>query len=136
LPIYVFFSFQEKPLLSTKLHKYNQRNKRQARGLIITNKAVYNVSKQGMIMSLLSSSYTVKRKIDIGKISGLTVSEMSSEFVIHVKEEYDYRYSSSERREQILLMITRSFHLNVLIRALPFYFKVSKRDMLSDNTAN
>lgn len=35
-----------------------------------------------------------KRRIKLEMIAGISVSEMSDEFVIHVKEEYDYRFKS------------------------------------------
>ena len=35
----------------------------------------------------------IKRKISIYKIKGITLSSIGTEFVIHVPDEYDYRYS-------------------------------------------
>ena len=55
---------------------------------MITNLNIYNLSKQ-----------TIKRKIPIKKVFGLTIGTIGSEFVIHVPDEYDYRYSSYERRD-------------------------------------
>ena len=49
------------------------------------------------MIAMLSPSLQIKRKIDIIKVSGITVSDMNSEFVIHVNEEYDYRYSSFDK---------------------------------------
>jgi len=34
----------------------------------------------------------LKRKIEINKIKGVTISNLGGEFVIHVPDEYDYRY--------------------------------------------
>lgn len=34
----------------------------------------------------------IKRKIDIEKIKAVTVSKIGTEFIIHVPEEYDYRF--------------------------------------------
>jgi serum/glucocorticoid-regulated kinase 2 len=56
-------------------------------------------------------------------LSGLIVSEISSEFVIHVTGEYDYRFSSSEKRNNILLTICKSYYMNVKNSPLPFFFK-------------
>jgi len=39
----------------------------------------------------------VKRKIGIDKVAAITASRVSSEFVIHVPDEYDYRYSSADQ---------------------------------------
>ena len=76
------------------------------------------------MIAKFSPSFQIKRKIDIIKVSGITVSDMNSEFVIHVNEEYDYRYSSNDRKDQILLMLTRSYCYNVFNRSLSFFFKV------------
>lgn len=114
-------------MLSTIVNKFNKRGKRQERTLLITSKALYNISRQNLItqaISWLSSSLSIKRRIDIAKITGITVSDLSGEFVIHVPDEYDYRYSSSERRDRILQMICRSYYSNVADRPLLFYFKV------------
>jgi len=59
--------------------------------MLITNKAIYNLKGNSM-----------KRKIDLKKLKGITVGTLGSEFVLHVPEEYDYRYSSPERRNKIL----------------------------------
>lgn len=55
---------------------------------MITSKGVYGMSKK-----------TLKRKIPITKVAGLTVSKIGSEFILHVPDEYDYRYSSFDRRD-------------------------------------
>ncbi len=38
-----------------------------------------------------------KRRIEVKKIKAITVGTLGTEFVVHVPEEYDYRYSSAER---------------------------------------
>lgn len=55
---------------------------------MITSKGVYGMSKKSL-----------KRKIPINKVGSLTVSKNGSEFVLHVPDEYDYRYSSFDRRD-------------------------------------
>lgn len=47
----------------------------------------------------------IKRKIDLSKINGITVSELGSEFSIHVPQEYDYRFSHYPKREEIISKI-------------------------------
>jgi len=37
--------------------------------------------------------YEMKRKIDLLKIHGITLSTKNDSFVIHVPSEYDYRYT-------------------------------------------
>ena len=39
-------------------------------------------------------SIRIKRKIPLNKIKAVTVSKLSDEFVIHVSNHYDIRYSS------------------------------------------
>lgn len=39
----------------------------------------------------------IKRKIPANKVVALTVSKVGTEFVIHVPEEYDYRYASFDK---------------------------------------
>lgn len=62
---------------------------------MITSKSFYNLKGK-----------SIKRKIELRKIKGITVGSFGSEFVVHVPEEYDYRYASQERRERILMTLT------------------------------
>ena len=120
-------------MLSAVVYKINKRSKKQERSLLVTTKAIYNISKQNIMtqmIALFASSFQVKRKIDIGKLSAITVSDMSSEFIIHVCGEYDYRYSCNDRRNQILLMMTRAYYLNIFNKSLPFFFKVFSQKLL------
>lgn len=67
---------------------------------MITNKHVYNLAMPGIlndIVSKVSSFGRIRRKIPIEKISAISLSKLSSEFVIHVPSEYDYRYSSFDK---------------------------------------
>jgi len=59
--------------------------------------------------------------IPIAKLAGLTKStyKESKEFVIHVKNDYDYRMSS-ELREQIFTVIKMAF-LSIEKKNLPIY---------------
>ena len=66
---------------------------------MVTTTSVYNLSKTSL-----------KRKIGITKLSGITYSSSSAEFVLHVPDEYDYRYSSDERRDAILTLIVDSYN--------------------------
>ena len=115
--------------MSCLVYKYNKRLKRQERCLLITSKAIYNINKQDFLanfISIFNSTFAIKRKIDIAKIAAITVSELSSEFVIHVRDEYDYRYGSTDQKEKILLKICQAYYMNVRNRPLAFFFKVSK----------
>ena len=118
--------YLEKILLSATVYKINKRTKRQERSLLVTTKGIYNISRQNPLTSLMSKlvpSLSLKRRIDITKVSGITLSDLSSEFVIHINDEYDYRYVSTDRRDEIIMMITRSYYLN-LEKPMGFYFKV------------
>lgn len=62
----------EQVLLSTKIQKFNRKNKRQERNFMVTNKYVYNLSKTSL-----------KRRIGLNKITAITIANSSSEFVLH-----------------------------------------------------
>lgn len=113
----------EKILLSASLYKFNKRKKRQERTLLVTNKALYNINYSGLL-SFFSASMLIKRRIELSKIHGFTISETSGEFVIHVPSEYDYRYSSKDLKELIIETIAKAFYAAVPDRLLVFYFKV------------
>lgn len=40
----------------------------------------------------------IKRKIPLEKIRAITVGRIGTEFVLHIPEEYDYRYASPDKR--------------------------------------
>lgn len=60
----------------------------------------------------------MKRKIDLKKLKGITVGTLGSEFVLHVPEEYDYRYSSPERflfiNSQLLIQLNHLSIINII----------------------
>lgn len=78
---------------------------------MVSSKAIYGLSKKSL-----------KRKIPITKVAGLTISKTSSEFVVHVPDEYDYRYSSCDKRDHVLEMITKSF-CEFTLRKITIFFK-------------
>lgn len=80
--------------MTIKVNKFNDRNKRQERNLMITNLFLYNCDGKN-----------IKRKIDLNKIDGITISELGSEFSIHVPDEYDYRFSQYPNRDEIIAKI-------------------------------
>ena len=66
----------------------------QDRVILITNKAIYNLKIKEK-----------KRRIDLEKIAGITISRITDQFVIHCKnEEYDYLYISPNRLKIIELL--------------------------------
>jgi len=121
------FAADERILYSSLIQKINQKAKAQERVLLITNKAIYNLvplEQSGLFTHLLSKmfhSLKVKRVIPLDKISAISVSSnyMSFEFVIHVKNDYDYRYDAkfesqsgniADKRDIILLSIARGLN--------------------------
>mmetsp|Transcript_7647 Transcript_7647/g.682 ORF Transcript_7647/g.682 Transcript_7647/m.682 type:complete len:92 (+) Transcript_7647:213-488(+) len=64
---------------------------------------------------------TVKRKIDLATIKGITVGKFGYEFILHIKDEYDYRYES-EKRDKILYHIINAV-CKKSGKKIPFYMK-------------
>ena len=59
-----------------------------------------------------------KRRIEIGSLSGVTISKISEQFIIHGKnDEYDYLYSSPNRLKiiEILEIVYESITQNELL---------------------
>jgi serum/glucocorticoid-regulated kinase 2 len=79
----------------------------QERVLLITDQAIYNFKGKEK-----------KRRIEIENLSGITVSKVSEQFIIHGKNgEYDYLYSSPNRVKiiEILEIIYESINQNELL---------------------
>lgn len=88
----------EKIIFSDFVIKINKRGKKQTRTILVTDKAVYN---------LMPEKYNkCKRRVDIKSIIAISVSTMSDEFVMHIPDEYDYRYNSS-KQEQVVECIAK-----------------------------
>jgi len=64
---------------------------------------------------------SIKRRIPYTDISGITVSKLGGEFVIHVPSEYDYRFSSPDYKELIFQKIARGY--GEKSKKLAFWFK-------------
>jgi len=108
------FEADETVKISTALFKFNKKAKKQERNILITNKHIFNLGK----------GQEVKRKIPISKVAAITASRVSSEFVIHVPDEYDYRYSSADQRDAILNAITSEWcKIYKHKQGLPFFYK-------------
>lgn len=92
---------------STLVTKINDQNKKQERVILITNKNLYNiklVSPLNNILVKIFNSAIIRRKININKIIGVTISRVGFEFVIHVENEYDYRFLSLEKCFEIYIV--------------------------------
>ena len=80
----------EKIAFSSVIQKINKHGFKQSRYLMITQKCIYNAEKK-------KNSWKIKRSIDIKKVEAMTISKPnlnSNELIIHVKDEYDYRYTA------------------------------------------
>ena len=74
-------------MFSGKVQKWNKYTIKQDRSLIITNLNVYNFKRKKL-----------RRVVEIEKLAGLTklLRPDNQEFVIHVKQDYDYRLMSEQ----------------------------------------
>eukprot|EP00696_Hemimastix_kukwesjijk_P020263 gnl/Hemi2/9820_TR3411_c0_g1_i1.p1 gnl/Hemi2/9820_TR3411_c0_g1~~gnl/Hemi2/9820_TR3411_c0_g1_i1.p1 ORF type:complete len:186 (+),score=30.50 gnl/Hemi2/9820_TR3411_c0_g1_i1:84-641(+) len=76
---------------SDEVMKVNRRNKMQKRILLITENALYN---------MLPDSLKIQRRIDLTKINGVSLSQLSDNFfTVHVLGEYDYLLVSGKKTE-------------------------------------
>lgn len=105
------FNDGERIIMSCNIYKFNDYKKRQERNFLITTHAIYNLN-----------GSSIKRKIDMSKIKALTVSTLGTEFVIHVPEEYDYRYASTDKWDRIIMSLVKSYNMRVGAK-MPCYFK-------------
>ena len=86
--VYLFLCVESKEgviMFSGKVQKWNKYTIKQDRSLIITNLNVYNFKRKKL-----------RRVVEIEKLAGLTklLRPDNQEFVIHVKQDYDYRLES------------------------------------------
>jgi len=93
----------ETVVFSDYVTKINRKGKAQERAFAVTDRAVYNMGK----------GKTVKRRIDLAKIDGITQSSISDEFVIHVSSEYDYRLTAAKKREMMDAIVEAQERLGV-----------------------
>lgn len=83
----------EKVQFSDFVIKINRKGKEQTRTILVTDKALYN---------LMPNNYgKCQRRIPITDMEAVSLSSVSDEFVVHVPNEYDYRYKSS-KKDQIV----------------------------------
>lgn len=102
----------EEIYMSTSLIKYNDLGFRQERTFVVTVGAIYNIRKT-----------SVQRRIPLEKLEALSLSTLSSEFVLHVRDSYDYRMSSFERRKEIVEILAFLYiHVRKLATVLPIYY--------------
>jgi serum/glucocorticoid-regulated kinase 2 len=84
-------SAEERVIWSSRELKVNAKGRAQLRVLVVTNLAVYNF-KPGDYSKF-------QRRIKLDNVAAISICSESDEFVIHVPEEYDYKYKSAKRKE-------------------------------------
>jgi len=108
----------EKVIFSDLIIKINKKLIEQKRTLIITEKALYNFKEK-----------TLKRRLEIKNIYGLTTSKMSDEFVVHGEEgEYDYHYKYKNKRK-IIQILAAVYYYNTFHK---LRFSLVKGESLKD----
>ena len=108
----------EKVIFSDLVTKINKKLIEQKRTLIITDKALYNFKEK-----------TLKRRLEIKNICGLTTSKMSDEFVVHGEEgEYDYHYKYKNKRK-IIQVLAAVYYYNTFHK---LHFSLVKGESLKD----
>ena len=86
---------KEKIYYSEDIIKINQSGKNQERIFLLTNKNIYNLKKK-----------TLKKKLSLTSIIGISYSSLSNEFIIHGNnDQYDYYYISENKIIIICLII-------------------------------
>lgn len=101
-------------LFSERVNKINQYSFSQRRVILITMLRLYNFRER-------SGKRKLKRAIPIAAIGGISkaLAKKSTEFVIHVPEQYDYRYQS-DKRDEIIQSIKMAY-ISLMKTDLPIY---------------
>lgn len=116
----------EAVVFSCVVEKINRFGMKQERTFLLTNQSLYNIKKE-----------EVQRRIDVTSIKSITKSTKkdSNEFVVHVKNEYDYDFESQYRNdifESIKYIWWKTHKTNVPVYGVPDSLKkyhTSKRDI-------
>lgn len=97
-------------MYTTKVLKFNRFGMKQERNLLLTTNQLANIKKKEF-----------QRKIKIKTIRGLSRSTKDSDFdfIVHVKDEYDYRFICEER-EKLFVQI-KAVYFTKMNRNLPIY---------------
>ena len=102
----------EKIYFSALITKYNEYGFRQDRIIAITTNAIYNLKKNA-----------IQRRIPHEKLEAISLSTVSSEFVLHIKDEHDYRFLSYDKRDEFIeLVLFVICNERKLLNGLPLYF--------------
>ncbi|KAJ6237071.1 hypothetical protein M0813_03478 [Anaeramoeba flamelloides] len=103
---------EKRVVFSGILQKVNKRSKAQERLFLLTEKALYNLTK----------GYSVKRRIEISKISSLKMSTFDDNFLaIEIKSEYSYLINSPLKIELVLRLT--ELYKEITTRELNVFFE-------------
>ena len=124
---------EESIKFSDKIIKINNYGFKQERNIIITDKGIYNLK-----------NTSLKRRIDINSIKGITLSKLSDEFVIHCNdEEYDYQYISAKKKT--IVEIIAKYYYNIKNEELKLFelnlsslstFVTSKKEKMKEKNSS
>ena len=109
---------------SNTVTKINRKGKKQQRILVITNKAIYN----------LTDSYQFKRRIALTQVHTISVSSKCNDMVLHVPSEYDYLYRFHQH--QTIDTIIRVIHENAIKlehKVNVLSFELDKLSVIAEN---
>lgn len=98
LPEYKKIFSEEKLLFSEQIIKIN-RLLNEDRGILITDKAFYNIKKRT----------TIRRRTELKNLIGVTKTKISDEFILHVAEADDDYHYSSPLKNKIIIIIAKSY---------------------------
>jgi hypothetical protein len=84
-------------MFSANVYKWNKFTMKQERTLVVSNLNIYNFHRKSKLYPLAVTIEELRRTILIKDLDGLTkaLNEKSSEFVVHVKNDYDYRMETA-----------------------------------------
>jgi serum/glucocorticoid-regulated kinase 2 len=87
--------------------------------LVLTDMAIYNIKKD-----------SIQRRIPFDKLESISISKASSEFVFHLKDDYDYRFMSMNRRTEIIRQI---LYILIDLKGICKEFKIYEVDNINLN---
>ncbi len=91
-------------MISDNVRKLKPGKKPEARVLVITTAAFYKTS----------TSYSVKRRVELSTIPRITESKTSNQFVVHVPSEWDFWVESKRKGDIIAAMVDREKSIKVV----------------------
>lgn len=106
----------EKIVFSSQILKLNEDNKTQSRIFLLTNHAVYNILKPESLLRKffsLTNTFTIRRRVPLLAIYGITIGKGGHSFVLHVLNEHDYFYKTEEECSRLVRYVAREYQTMV-----------------------